>query len=217
MTRPHDHNRPRAFACDQTEDRTDICGPGLRLTFARLGALWTHSIFAADESGCDVELVRTVESDAVRDDPSRVVSPVYQEIQRHEIAPGSGVCLLATGTLYQHHFSAVISLCDDPDHPGSLMLDVDVADRCRRVVESLAATYTVRLDSGALVAANPECIAWDLRGENPARLSLEAVAPSTLVMAEAGRSATRVQIMAALESGLFTHRLHYRWCWASRS
>ena len=193
-----------------------MCGPGLRLAFARTGAVWTHAVFIAGRR-LVLEIARAVESDPDRDHPGRVVSPVYQEVQRHQSASGSGLCLLSTGTLYQHHFSAVITLTIDPDRPGGLMLDVDVADRCRSAVESLAATYTVRLDSGALAGAGPEAIVWDIDGGSAGRLELEAVAPSTLVMAEAGRTATRVQVLAAIEPGGFTHRLHYRWRWTSNS
>jgi hypothetical protein len=213
MTPPIDPTA--SYYCEQTEDHAELHGPGLRLAFARTGAVWTHAISVSDEHG--LELVRTVESDPDRDHPGRVVSPVYQELQRHHDAAGSSVCLLATGTFYRHHFSAVITLKADPDRQGGLMLDVDVADRCRAVVESLAATYTVRLDSGALAGACPEAITWEIAGGSAGRLELEAVAPSTLVLAEGGRSATRVQILAAILPGGFTHRLHYRWRWASNS
>ena len=97
------------------------------------------------------------------------------------------------------------------------MLDADVADRCRTPVVSLAATYTVRLDSGALKDASPQAITWDAFGSNESRLELVAVAPSTLALAEAGRNAMRVQILAAIEPGSFTHRLRYRWRWTSNS
>jgi hypothetical protein len=203
------------FYWDQTEDRADMCGPGLRLAFARTGVLWTHSLVLPGE---DVFVIaRAVETDPERDDPGRVISPVFQDIQRHQSALGSGLCLLLTGTLYKHHFSAVISLGHDPDRPDGLMLDVDVADRCRSPVENLAATYTVGLDSGKLARAGPEAITWENVGASLGRLDIEAVAPSTLVLAEAGRSATRVQVLAAIQPGSFTHRLHYRWRWTSSS
>ena len=201
------------FYWEQTEDRADMCGPGLRVAFARPGAVWTHSLIVPDEE--ELEVARAVETDPERDDPGRVVSPVYQDIQRHQSAPGSGLCLLLTGTLSKHHFSAVISLGRDTDRPGGLTLDVDIADRCRAPVEHLTATYTVRLNSGKLGRSGPDAITWDNVGAEMGRLGIEAVAPSTLVLAEAGRSATRVQVMAAIQPGSFTHRLHYRWRWTS--
>ena len=111
----------------------------------------------------------------------------------------------------------MISLGHDPDRPDGMVLDIDVADRCRSPVENLAATYTVKLDSGKLGPAGPEAITWDNAGAGVGRLEIEAVAPSTLVLAEAGRSATRVQVLAAIQPGRFTHRLHYRWRWTSSS
>ena len=203
------------FYWDQTDDQTDMCGRGLRIAFARAGAHWTHSLVLPGEHG--LEIARAVETDAERDDPGRVVSPVYQDIQRHRSAPGCGLCLLLTGTLHKHHFSAAISLGHDPDRPDGTVLDVDVADRCRSPVEYLAATYTVGLDSGNLARAGPEAIAWDNVGAGAGGLEIEAVAPSTLVLAEAGRSATRVQVFTLIQPGSFTHRLHYRWRWTNSS
>jgi hypothetical protein len=207
------HDPAASFRWDQTEDRADMCGPGLWIAFARAGALWTHSLVLAGAEG--LEIARAVETDPDRDDRGRVVSPVYQEIQRHQSAPGSDLCLLLTGTLYEHHFSAAISVGQDPDRPDGMMLDVDVADRCRSPIENLAATYTVKLDSGKLGRAGPEAITWDNVGAGVSGLEIEAVAPSTLALAEAGRSATRVQVLAAIKPGSFTHRLHYRWRWTS--
>ena len=43
----------------------------------------------------------------------------------------AGRCLLLTGTYFQHHFSAAVTLGIDPERPDSPVLDVDVADRCR--------------------------------------------------------------------------------------
>ena len=215
MTVPSENTPSQGFTFDQNEDRAELAGLGMRLAFTRAGAVWTHGLFVTGEN--EIEVVRAVESDPDRDHPGRVVSPVYQDVQRHQGVDGSSLCLLATGTLYQHHFSAVITLGVDRDRPDGVVLEIDVADRCRRAVEILAATYTVRLDSGALAAAGPEAIAWDITRGTAGRLEIEAVAPSTLVLAEAGRSATRVQVLAALQPGSFTHRLHYRWRWASRS
>jgi hypothetical protein len=207
---------PAAGICwDQTEDRADVCGPGLRIAFARTGVLWTHSLVLPGEHG--LEIARSVETDPDRSDPCRIVSPLYQDIQRHQGAAGSGLCLLLTGTLYKHHFSAAISLVHDPDRPEGMMLDVDVADRCRSPVENLAATYTVGLDSGKLARAGSEAISWENVGADVGGLEIEAVVPSTLVLAEAGRSATRVQVLAAIQPGGFTHRLHYRWRWTCNS
>ena len=50
---------------------------------------------------------------------------------------------LLTGSCFNHHFSAVFSLYRDRETPECIVLDVDIADRCRGPVEKLAATYVV--------------------------------------------------------------------------
>jgi hypothetical protein len=197
------------FFWTESDDRAVMAGPGLLVTFARTGGRWTHRL-EFDET----EFVMAVESDPERDDATRVVSPVYQEIQQHERTDAPGLCALLTGQLAQHHFSAAMSLFRDVEQPNRLVLDIDIADRCRAPIESLAATYLVRLDSGALVDAGPNMIAWNLL---QGRLELDAEPPSVLALAEAGRHATRVQALAAIQPGTFTHRLRYRWRWTSVS
>lgn len=204
-----------AFFWEEAPDRTDMCGPGIRAAFTRAGPLWAHALLVPRTGS--LALVQTVDSDPEHGDPSRVVSPVYQEMRGHECAADAGLCLLLTGTFFQHHFSAAVTLGIDPERPDSPVLDVDVADRCRTQVAALAATYTVRLDSGALTDASQQAITWDAFGPDKGRLELVAVAPSTLALAEAGRNATRVQVLAAIDPGSFTHRLRYRWRWTSNS
>ncbi len=55
-------------------------------------------------------VARSVESDPDAAIPRRVVSPVYQEIHHHEVPGQPGCCLLLTGRLFQHHFSAAFRL-----------------------------------------------------------------------------------------------------------
>jgi hypothetical protein len=187
-----------------------MSAPGFQVTFVRTGARWTHRL---ELDG--VEVVLAVENDSDRDDPARVVSPVYQEVQHHKLLNGPGLCGLLTGQLAQHHFSASVKLFCDVEQPDRLVVDIDVADRCRAPVESLAATYLVRLDSGALADASPRMIAWNPSGPSRARLELDVEPPSVLALAEAGRHATRVQALAAIQPGTYTHRLRYRWFWTS--
>jgi hypothetical protein len=200
------------FSWTESDDRAVMAGPGLVATFLRTGGRWTHHL---EHDG--FEVVVSVESDPDRDDPARIVSPVYQEIHRHDVDATDAACSLLTGQLAQHHFSAVVSLCRDAGQPGSLVLVIDVADRCRSLVESLAATYLVRLDSGALADASPGKIAWNLAGQAPGRLEIEVEPPGMLALAEAGRNATRVQTLAAIQPATFTQRLRYRWRWTSLS
>jgi len=122
---------------------------------------------------------------------------------------------LLTGLSFSHHFSAAMTLSRDPRHPSGIVLEFDVADRCRSPVESLAATYLVGLDSDALEAADRGRIAWCVGPPNLGRLELVAGPQAALALAEAGRTATRVQIVAAIQPGTFTHRLRYCWRWTS--
>jgi hypothetical protein len=210
------------FTWEQTDDRVLIRGPGARITFERTGDRWTHRLAFGDkgpgsEGEQRTDLVAAVEGEPGRDDPARVVSPVFQEVHRHEFAGDQlrGVCLLLTGHAFQHHFSAAVSLFRDPEAPGFVLLDVDVADRCRAPVSSLAATYLVGLGSGDLADASLQAILWSCPVLGSGRLELRCDPPGSLALAEAGRHATRVQALAALSTAAFTHRLRYRWRWES--
>ncbi len=187
-------------------------GPGIGVGFVRTGDRWTHGLTIPDESG--LEVARVVEGQS-EGDPARVMSPVYQELQRHEPPGGTGLCLLLTGLWFGHHFSAAVSLTADPEQSEAVTLDFDVADRCRATVESLAATYVVPLGSGTLGEAAPDRIVWNLDGQHPGRLELLGDSSCSLALAEAGRTAMRVQLLATIHPGVFTHRLRYRWRWTS--
>ena len=191
-----------------------MIGRGMRVAFERTADRWTHALAIPDEEN-GIELARVVESHSDRDDPARIVSPVYQEVQRHEPRGAKGLCLLLTGLWFNHHFSAAVTFATEPTEPEVLTLDFDVADRCRAPIQSLAATYRLGLDSGAIADASHDRITWNLGGARPGQLELLADSPCSLVLAEAGRQALRVQVLASLQSGAFTHRLRYRWRWTS--
>jgi triphosphoribosyl-dephospho-CoA synthetase len=96
-----------------------------------------------------------------------------------------------------------------------VVVEFDVADRCRAEVASLAATYLVRLGSNELRDAGAQSIAWADGQAGDGALTLESDAGATLALAEAGRRCARAQALALLEPGSFTHRLRYRWRWAT--
>ncbi len=187
----------------------------LSVVFDRAGDRWTHRL----ELGRPALYAeaRAIESDAERDAPARVMSPVYQEIHRHDLAGQTGLCCLLTGLMFQHHFSAVVTLLADAAQSGTLLVEFDVADRCRAPVQTLAATYLLTLDSSELADADPHRIVWKGGKLGQARLELIAPPPAALALAEAGRPATRVQAVALVEPSTFTHRLLYRWRWTSVS
>lgn len=152
-----------------------------------------------------MSLVASHEWDEERDDPERVISPVFQELQLHRDPEGRPHVLLL-GMSGAHHFSADF-LCEDRD--GAARIAVDVADRCRRADTAFhASTYDMTLDSGQLVAADASTIAWDA---DEGRLTLAAGPSTSLAMAESGRRGTRVQALA--ETGVVgaTRRWQYSW------
>jgi hypothetical protein len=200
------------FHAEVRDDLVGLRGRGFGVEFRRVGDRW---IDAGTGPVAAIELVRPQLLNGGGEDPARVPHPVYQELQLHGPTSGSSLCLLLTGLSFNHHFSAAVTLSMDPDLPGGILLDFDVADRCRSPVESLAATYLVGLDSGALGAADPGRIAWDVATPSPGRLELVAGPQASLALAEAGRKATRVQVVASIQPGTFTHRLRYGWRWTS--
>lgn len=211
---------PVNWQCDESDDRVVIHGPDAQLTFLRLGDRWIHHVSFGLREQTDAglgELISTEESDPRQGDPTRVVSPVYQELHRHSFAgdDGRGVCLLLTGLLFHHHFSAVVTVTIDPDQDGAVVVDFDVADRCRAEVSSLAATYLVRLGSGSLRDADSKSVVWTGGRLGEGVLSLRSEPGTSLALAEAGRQSMRAQALAHLAPGSFTHRLHYQWRWAT--
>jgi hypothetical protein len=211
---------PIDWQCDETDDRVVIRGSDAQVIFLRLGDRWIHHVSFGlrelTEAGLD-ELISSEESDPRQDDPTRVVSPVYQDLHRHTFAGDDdrGVCLLLTGRLFHHHFSAAVTVSTDPDQEDAVIVDFDVADRCRAEVSSLAATYLVRLGSSELSDAGSQSIVWTGGRIGEGVLTLQSEAGAILALAEAGRQSTRAQALAHLAPDSFTHRLRYRWRWAT--
>ncbi len=209
------------FRWQQTDDCCVIDAPGGQLVFLRTGDRWAHELtFGVRAGEKAVALVSTVEANSGQADPTRVLSPVYQELQRHEFVGDQmrGICVLLTGHMHQHHFSASVSAYRDPEADRFVVLEIDIADRCRTEVSSLAATYLVRLGSSQLADAGQQAIVWSGLAENevagPSQLELRCHPSASLALAEAGRNASRIQILAAINPTTFTHRLRYRWRWA---
>lgn len=197
---------------EDAEDLKILAGSGLRLIFTRTADRWTHTLELEGSV-----LAGSLETDADRADASTVVSPAYQEIQPHSLGdqPDSPLCVLLTGKLFEHHFSAAVTFSINPARPGGVVVDWDVADRCRSPVSYLAATYQTPLGPGDLADAGPYAIRWN--GDRLGRGSLELLGgpPENLALTEAGRTGTRVQAVAKVEASAFTHRLRYRWLWSA--
>jgi hypothetical protein len=200
------------FHADVRDAVVSLRGEDFGVEFRRLDDRWSDAILGP---GTVAGMVRSQVGLPGGEDPARVAHPVYQEVQLHGPASGSSLCLLLTGLSFSHHFSAAVTLSRDLGCPGCVLLDFDVADRCRTPVESLAATYLVGLGSGSIEAADPDRIAWSPGPTAPGRLELLAGPGAALALAEAGRAAMRVQIVASIEPTTFTHRLRYGWRWTN--
>ena len=135
----------------ETAEGPAILTPELQLRFRRLDDRWTHAI---DVGPTDPPtdpwptLAEPVEWFSAAEDPGRVVSPVYQdlEVQRD----GAGALALAVGQAGPHHFSVSIHVehrWRRPNlhdmHYSETRLDFDVADRCRGEVLAVECHYMV--------------------------------------------------------------------------
>ena len=110
--------RQPIFTGKKPTDRADMCGPGLRVGVRADGR-------CLDSRPCSAWRRRArARSSRRKRSRSRPPRPGRQPgVSRHS-APsewrlGSGLCLLLTGTLFKHHFSAAISLGIDPDRPDA--------------------------------------------------------------------------------------------------
>jgi hypothetical protein len=183
-------------------DCRSIVTPTLRLAFRWSEDRWIHAI---EPGRSGVPIAWTIEGDPSRDDPSRVVSPAYQQLEFQE--RGRAIQALLVGQSGPHHFSAVFNV---EESEGGTDIEADVADRCRVPIQAMACTYWVDVRSGDLVDADPSGIQWSL---DSGRLAFGASSPGSAQLSEAGRRATRVQASASLVPGAYTHRCVYRWRW----
>jgi len=197
----------------RTDDAITLDAPPLALAFRWDGERWSHVLSVAGRP-----VAVTLEGDAGRDDPGRIVSPAFQQAGTDD-GPDDPRAMLV-GQWGKAHCSAVFSARDTPGADGSAALTADVAVRTREPLTHLASTYLVDLGSGDLADADPRAITWALDGPSPGRLRFEAGdlpgGPSILVgLAEAGRRSVRVQAGLGCGSGpvAATRRLIYRWRW----
>jgi hypothetical protein len=212
------------FWFEQAASETAIIrGPGISVVF-RQGRGLVHTLrVEAGSSTAEIGLTPwRVQATSVPDqeveqfDARRIGNPFYQELVLHELAVdrGRGICVLLTGSCFDHHFSAVFSLGRDKEAPDRVVFDIDVADRCRGPVEKLAATYVVSCADAAIetrsTAANS--LVWGVAAGD---LELVALPPARILDPSSGSEGLKVQVQARIDPNTHTHRLHYRWRWAS--
>jgi hypothetical protein len=163
------------------------------------------------DSGGSLRVVVAVESAFEGLAPERVLSPVFQE---YGPGDGHGPWLLV-GQARRHHFSAAIERAYGADRTGGWFFDI--ADRFPGGRPVLSVTYRVELPPALLVEASESRAVWRPETIGGGELILEAAGPagqpsSRIVVAEAGRCASLVQILAPMPDGA-TARCRYRWLW----
>lgn len=188
-----------SWELSESDELVTIRTQAVRVALRRAPDRWLHEIGPV----VGPPWLGTIEHPPESDDPSQVVSPVYQEVQHHSFDDDDRrIRLLLTGLLDKHHFSAVLTV--EVGEDGATNVDFDVADRCREPVTRLAATYEVGLGPGQLRDATPEAVSWSV---DDGTLILAAVDGTTLATAAKGPRSVQTQALAGLTPGSFTHRL----------
>ncbi|MBX6312535.1 MAG: hypothetical protein IRY99_06390 [Isosphaeraceae bacterium] len=195
---------------EEADREATIAAARLRLRFSWNGDRWAHALEVGPEPGGSL-LARSVDIPAERIDSKRVVSPAFQQLQLQRGAFGAQALLV--GQSGPHHFSAVFHV---RQWEASVLVEVDIADRCRAEIAGLASTYRVEVPAADWIEADPSRLIWR-PGGSPQPLEFSAWGPpahrARITCAEAGRGAWHVQAEAPLDPRASTHRWSYRWCW----
>lgn len=196
-------NAPVAISIVDRGGSRRLEGPGISLAFERIDGRWRHSLRATDpDRGSDLVLARSIEWDADRDDPGRVASPVFQELQFHVDPAGVSQALLL-GMSGRHHFSAAMAMVVTE---LGVEIRVAAADRYRGEVLAVGSTYVILFEPADLVSADEARVAWANSGLS---LTMIADVATRLAIAEAGPSATQAQALSASGSAIPTRVWNY--------
>ncbi len=181
-----------------------IVAPCLRLRFSWVGDHWKQEMVSVGDS-VGVPMIWSVEANNTLGDHSRVVSPTYQQI---DVRMADSVArALLVGQAGPHHFSAAVEVSEAAN---GVVVDVDVADRCREPVEALAATYVMENAAGQLHQGGAGGLVWDHATHH---LIFEADPPTRVLAASHGFGSLQVQALATIDPAARTHRFRYRWRW----
>ena len=189
---------------DFNNETLAIVAGAFQLAFQGDGERWPHQIAVGERV-----LALSQESDPDRDDPARIACPTYQQCHAQTV-PNATEALLV-GLWGAHHCSGVFHV--EERDSGEARLDVDVAVRSRSPLLGLASTYRIRLTSQDLVSADFEKVIWRISEPVAGELSLIGGEETRIVLAEAGRRETVVQIDRPLVGAASTRRLTYTWIW----
>jgi hypothetical protein len=190
---------------------------GVRLAFERWYDVWCHTLGALinprdplNDQGDFATALGSAEARPEAPPDSVPPSPSYQEL--HHDPDQDPRQVLLVGKFGPHHYSAVFALREEVADSGarSLLLDVDVADRCRTPAPVLACTYAVRsiapfasLEGGAVAFGSAPSPAEEF-------FRIEAEPPVGLHVRPHGLGGgSLVQLTVATDPAAATHRLRY--------
>ena len=188
----------------ERDDSAALSAGPLHLAFRFDGTRWAHTLCVSDTL-----VASSLEWESGRDDLERMISPPYQQLAMNANGPNPNAMLL--GQWGKHHGSGTFVVTET--FPGAV-IDVDVAVRTQAALTAMACTYCVNLTSSALIQADDRAIVWSLPDGPRGVLSFEAGSDAAhVIVAEAGRAGTTVQVTGPANGGTATRRLQYRWRW----
>ena len=152
---------------EESDDEKSIVTPGLRLRFRWVGDRWTHAIDLGPGPELDdgwpwsinpkmgqwITIAEAIEWKFSPDEPGKVSSPVFQDLQFHQ--DENATYALLVGQAGPHHFSASFRVWDEFEARENRIdisnglegyfpsIDIDIADRCALPLVELASTYQI--------------------------------------------------------------------------
>lgn len=185
-----------------------------QLVFERQGESWRHAMgwlilvddydrFRGDYS----QVLASVEADPSRHDSPDVLSPTYQDLRRESRAGAEQVLLL--GQYGPHRFSAVFELRFEG---GETVLDIDIADRCRKPFRALASTYAVKNVAALCAHEDRACDFVEALRQVPF-FRVEAEAPADVQVRPLDFGSTLLQVSTTPALDASTHRCRYLFRW----
>jgi hypothetical protein len=207
-----------------TDDERIIVLPNFRLRFRRVGDRWTHALSIQGRSW--VTFAKALEWDQPADDPTKVVSPVFQELHSQGESE-----LLLVGQAGPHYFSASVQASyriRDGFNPhgaqgcwASSVFSFDIAQRCSIAVDFVECNYATYCRKPVLYDCTKEeswsdiGILWECDLPNDYGIFLEGTEgadPSTVVaISDDLEYGSRVRIAPKHLVPQGTNRIRYEW------
>lgn len=195
---------------EEADGLCSLAAGELRLEFRREGDRWGHRVVVRGAGG-DQVLAEALNPQG-DETTGGLASPIYQEVS---IARGpDGPTLLAVGRHGAHHYAATFALREaGGTGPGGVVLEVDVADRCRAGGDGgpLAATYRVDAPPVCLTWGGPTGACWGPEADGRFFM-IEGCRDgpgARVVVSEAGRGACVAQVLGEVGPHEETRRLRY--------